>query len=500
MDPHTDKHKKLNTKARRWAALTMELIELSKYKHRIHTSLMKLLDPKRYRVDSATRSFMTRLRMELLWAHQNMTTQKAPTANTTTATETSTTVTPPRPSDANTFEPNAQHIQAMESGPKDPETLPTSLPVLQREQNNTPDNQRYNPDVSTHLTTPWADEPVDDQVDDEELLSLEAAAFLANEIGSTFEPSLPNMHIYPLVLSPHPTPTFNDMTNPTVHTSDHSPILPTTTPRLDPNTQCRFQNNTPDNNKHAPITPTFANGPASISIHDLPLDPSMTCANMVNFPARPSSPLPTYSDFDEFDNFSLLPIYLSTNPAPPLPMENNPDTSNSQHAPVTHNTTSQHPNPTDPHDNMTNEYPTLTHTATEHDEPSESPTAPYDLFQDLTHDSDNTVVPLTPIPGPPGAPPPCTSRTPAPPPVETQDDDGPPDDKGITYLIGGHWKVTVKCNYCGATHTTGSSEHHNPYTELRGMEWSQGTSKSGNSTWQLARCPIWTNGQDCRLP
>ena len=321
---------------------------------------------------------------------------------------------------------------------------------------------------------------------------------------------------------PHLTSTFNDTTNTTVHASDNSPILPTTTPRLDSNTQCRFQNSTPDNNKHAPITPTFANGPASISIHDLPLDSSMTCANIVNLPAQTLSPPPTYSDFNEFDNYSLLHIYLSTNPTPSLPMEHNPDTSNSQHAPVRHNTTFQHPNPTDPHGNRTNEYPTLTHTATEHDEPSESPTAPCKITvqplidtctdlailitpqlapeQDLAHDSDDIVVPSTLTPGPPGAPPPCTSRTPAPPPVETQDEDGPPDAKGITYFTGGHYKVTVKCGYCGTTHKTGPSNHHNPYTELRSMGWSQGKSNSGNQTWQVARCPDWNSGRDCTLP
>ena len=134
---------------------------------------MKLTDPKLYRVDSYTWRFMTRLRKELLRAYQNMTKQKAPTASPTIATETPPTVTPPRPSDANILgqklaiidpatgnmavitmkrdevcahqeqqweqklqvqqvqqEPNPKHIQAMESGSNDPETLPMPVPVL----------------------------------------------------------------------------------------------------------------------------------------------------------------------------------------------------------------------------------------------------------------------------------------------------------------------------------------------------------------------------------
>ena len=279
------------------------------------------------------------------------------------------------------------------------------------------------------------------------------------------------------------------------------------------------QNNTPDNNKHAPSAPTPADGTASLSIHDLLPDPSTTCANTTKFPAQPPAPLPTYSDFDEYDNFSLLSRYLLTNSAPPPPMENSPDTSNSTHEPVTPNTSTQPPNPTYTHVDMTDAYPTFTGTATEHDSPPEPPTTPLktteqpvidictDLAilitpqlapeQDLAHVSDDIVVPSTLTPGPPGAPPPCTSRTPAPPPAETQDEDGPPDAKGITYCTGGHYKVTVKCIYCGTTHKTGPSNHHNPYTELRGMGWAQGKNNSGNYTWQFARCPDWIAGRNC---
>ena len=59
------------------------------HKHRIHTSLMKLIDPKLYRVDTYTWKFMSRLRKELQRAYQNMTVQRPPTANPTTTIENS---------------------------------------------------------------------------------------------------------------------------------------------------------------------------------------------------------------------------------------------------------------------------------------------------------------------------------------------------------------------------------------------------------------------------
>ena len=93
MGHHNDHHKELKANLRKWAALTMQIgMELKapiKHKHRIHTSLMKLTDPKLYRVDSYTRKFMSRLRKELQRAYQNMIAQRPPTANPTTTIENS---------------------------------------------------------------------------------------------------------------------------------------------------------------------------------------------------------------------------------------------------------------------------------------------------------------------------------------------------------------------------------------------------------------------------
>ena len=138
MGYHNDNHKKLKANARKWAVLTMEIgKELNapiEHKYRIHTSLMKLTDPKLYRVDSYTWKFMTRLRKELLRAYQNMTKQKAPTANPTTAIETPTTDTPPRPSNANNLEQAAIKVKRDEDCAHQEQQLEQKLQVQQVQQ------------------------------------------------------------------------------------------------------------------------------------------------------------------------------------------------------------------------------------------------------------------------------------------------------------------------------------------------------------------------------
>ena len=137
---------------------------------------------------------------------------------------------------------------------------------------------------------------------------------------------------------------------------------------------------------------------------------------------------------------------------------------NSTYEPVTLVSPTLPPNSTYSHVNMTATYPTLTSTVTEYDSPPTPSTTPLktteqpviDMLPDLVarstsqlspekdsaHDCDYIVDPATLTPGPPGAPPPCTSRTPAPPPSETQTENGPPDAKGITWCSDGY-RVTV---------------------------------------------------------
>ena len=322
------------------------------------------------------------------------------------------------------------------------------------------------------------------------------------------------------------------MTEPTAHTSDHSSTPPTTPLKVDPYALHRIkvmgpkiktaqdnwakskskQNNTPDYNKHAHSTPTSADVPASPSTHDWSSNPSTIPANTTELPIDDGYLCWLMNEHNSFS-------YIMLNLAPPQPMEDNPDTSNSTHEPVTPTTSTLPPNPTYSHVDMTDAHPTFIGTATEHDSPPTPSTTPLktteqpgiDIFpdlvalstsqptpeQDLAHDCDDIVDLPTLTPGPPSVPPPCTSRTPAPPPSDTQTENGPPDDKGITWCSDGSYKVTVKCIYCRITHKTGPSNHHDPYTELRNIGWTQGKSRSGNHTWQFPRCPDWSAGRNC---
>ena len=110
-----------------------------------------------------------------------------------------------------------------------------------------------------------------------------------------------------------------------------------------------------------------------------------------------------------------------------------------------------------------------------------------------TEESDDDPLP----PNPPNEPAPAFTRTPAPSPDEQQDEDGLTDEKGITmHKDGKHYKVTVKCNYCRTQYTTRWGAGTGPYTELTDARWEQGRDRSGNWTWQRARCPKYY--ENCR--
>ena len=98
-------------------------------------------------------------------------------------------------------------------------------------------------------------------------------------------------------------------------------------------------------------------------------------------------------------------------------------------------------------------------------------------------------------PSPPNGPAPAFTSVPAPPPDEPQDEDGITDAKGITmHKDGWQYKVTVKCKNCLTQYTTRWGTGSDPYKELTNANWEQGRDKSGNWTWQKARCPNYRLG------
>ena len=98
-------------------------------------------------------------------------------------------------------------------------------------------------------------------------------------------------------------------------------------------------------------------------------------------------------------------------------------------------------------------------------------------------------------PGPPNEPAPILTKTTAPPTDEQQNEDGPPDGKGITYhRFLRCYKVTIKCTYCSIQYTTKWGEGYEPYQELKDAHWQRGRDGSGNKTWQRAKCPNYYHG------
>ena len=75
-------------------------------------------------------------------------------------------------------------------------------------------------------------------------------------------------------------------------------------------------------------------------------------------------------------------------------------------------------------------------------------------------------------PGPPNEPAPTFTKTLAPPPDEQQNEDGSPDEKGITYHRDlRSYKVTLKCIYCFTQYTTKWGGGYEPYQELIDANW-----------------------------
>ena len=69
------------------------------------------------------------------------------------------------------------------------------------------------------------------------------------------------------------------------------------------------------------------------------------------------------------------------------------------------------------------------------------------------------------------------------------------DHNGVTYHKNYiHYKVTIKCRLCNSIYTTEWGHGQAPYDEMKARGWSQGRDRSGNWTWQQARCP---NYGDC---
>ena len=98
-------------------------------------------------------------------------------------------------------------------------------------------------------------------------------------------------------------------------------------------------------------------------------------------------------------------------------------------------------------------------------------------------------------PSPPNEPAPTFTRTPAPPPDEQQDEDGLPDEKGITmHKDRWQYKVILRCTYCHTQYTTRWGAGQEPYQELTDANWQRGRDGSGNKTWQRARCPDYYQG------
>ena len=519
MGHHNDHHKELKANLRKWAALTMQIgMELKapiKHKHRIHTSLMKLTDPKLYRVDSYTRKFMSRLRKELLLAHQNMTTQRPLLANPTTKIEDSLTAILLRISKADTLVQEAVAVlQEEQKQQLQQEQQEQRLTSQEQEQSSTMDHTNHSPEtlpmpisvlatmtLNKHNATPTPGCMIQvcghvkspqlnglrglilSHTNDDHwrvLLQDEQQYTSTQKYMQILSPP-PTDHIYPASTNtPASTPDIINSDDSTSKSSTYK-MITVTNNRAKPRGK---QNNTPDNNNHTPSAPISADEPASL-------------------------------EDDEYDSYyhSASSYYLERNYAPPS-LKNNPGASSSTYEPATFNTSTLPPNPINTHKDMTEPAahapdlpPTLLATPLK---TSEAPVnnVPYTDFvitstshpapeQDTAHDSDGDNVPTPLIPGPPGAPPPDTSRTPAPPPPETQVEEGPPDVKGITLHSNGSWKVTVKCAYCHRQHKTGWSSHRDPYEELRTIGWTQGKSRSGNYTWQFPRCPVWPTQQSC---
>ena len=85
---------------------------------------------------------------------------------------------------------------------------------------------------------------------------------------------------------------------------------------------------------------------------------------------------------------------------------------------------------------------------------------------------------------------------PAPPPAEPHDPDGwLTNDKGVTiHKDRIHYKVIVKCTWCGTQYRTQWGEGNGPYEELKEKQWLSGKDKSGKYIWQQARCPRYYKG------
>ena len=79
-------------------------------------------------------------------------------------------------------------------------------------------------------------------------------------------------------------------------------------------------------------------------------------------------------------------------------------------------------------------------------------------------------------------------------PIQLESDIWLTNDKGIThhkdYI---HCKVTVKFKLCSSSYTTEWGHGSAPYDEMKARGWTQGKDRSGNWTWQQARCPIYGN-------
>ena len=76
-------------------------------------------------------------------------------------------------------------------------------------------------------------------------------------------------------------------------------------------------------------------------------------------------------------------------------------------------------------------------------------------------------------------------------PIQPEPDERLTNDKRVTYHKDHiHYKVTVKCKWCCSSYTADWTYGSAPYEELKAKEWTQGKDKSGNWTWQQARCPI----------
>ena len=544
MGHHNDNHKKLKANLRKWAVLTMligtELNAPIEHKHRIHTSLMKLIDPKLYRVDTYTWKFMSRLRKELQRAYQNMTVQRPPTANPTTTIENSLTTLLLRLSNADNLMQAAvvviredrehQEQQWEQEHQLQQAQQEQRLVSQERKQSNTVDHTNHSPEtlpmpvsvlatmtLNKHNATPAPGCMIQvcGHAKSPQLNGLRGVILSHTDEWRVL---LQNEQQYSItqkdlqILSPpstdhiFPASTNTPASIPDISNSDDNTPRPSThkmTTVKNNSAKIRSkQNNTPDNNNHAPSAPTSADGPASLSTLNLSPNPPTTSANTTKLPTPPSEPLRIDCEYDEYDNFSCY-----------LEKENSPDASSPTYEPAAFNTSTLPPNPINTHKNMTEP------AAHELDPPPTPPTTPFktseipvnnectDLViistshptpeQDTAHDSDGNDVPTTLIPGPPGDPPPDTGRTPAPPPPETQEEEGPPDDQGITMHRNGSYKVTVTCAYCHRQHKTGWSSHHDPYGELRNIGWTRGKSRNGNYTWQSPRCPVWSTGQSC---